>query len=331
LKNLEKYGNGHYTNLNGKYGVNYVNHDTLKSQLDKQSLIIDYFITDDTLYVFMLNHEKLQLLKKAIQMDVLKETVYAYKDSINKTEQVFQDYNLKTITTHFEGTTQLGHKLFHDLMGWPILIESLEKNELLYIIPDEFLYELPFETLVVNTKKPLTYLVNKSAVKQIPGTSFLYSTVENVDQDFRHKKVLISADLDFTGVGDLISFVKSNFPFAEEIQVNREPTKQDVLDKLDDGYEIIIIIGHGLANAKYPEFSNLQFSITNSKTNTSKKIQLTIADLKQVSWSGAEMVILVGCETAGGWETLPRNRDFRLTTEFYFYGCQECNGEFMEN
>jgi CHAT domain-containing protein len=280
----------------------FMNLDTLKSYLGEQSLVINYLVTQDTLYAFVLDRTSLQLLRKKIKMDELRVTVEAYKNSIDRTIAVLQDYNDKAISAHFNATTQLGHKLFHDLMGWPRLKSRLKGGELIYIIPDEFLYEVPFSTLVVDTSDTVTFLVQKAAVVNLPGASFLHFSEKTWGRlNLKSKRVLISADPKIQEMRDFIPFVKEQFPLAEELKTKNESFEEnDIIAALDQSHQIYIFSGHSVANAIDPDLSFIEISIINSVTSASKTLQVSLADLKKLNWSAAELVLLVGCETAAG-------------------------------
>jgi CHAT domain-containing protein len=78
-------------------------------------------------------------------------------------------------------------------------------------------------------------------------------------------------------------------------------TKKSVLMKLQENYQVYIFIGHGAANQEYPERSYIELAVKTSGLSASARIiHLTLEDLNQINWLGAEMVMLMGCETAGG-------------------------------
>lgn len=299
LKNIDEYNNGNY---NGERGhVGYVNLDTLKSYLGEKNVLIDYLITRDTLYAFLLDHNNLTLFKKSIVLDELKNKVAEYKNSIHGTIEVLKDFNQQKIENHFKTTTVLGQQLFNQLMGWPGLRKRLKSVDLFYIIPDEFLYDLPFATLVMDIADNPNYLSKETSVVYLAGPSFLHRMVKTSKiQNLSRKKVLISANLNFPGAKELVSFLNYHFPFAEQLQVTKEPFKKDILDRLNHDYDVYIVIGHGRANEKYPENSYIEFTATNSSTAKPITIEITVGDLKNSNWPGAEMVMLIGCETGRG-------------------------------
>jgi len=301
FKNHKNFGNGHIESNGSLFHSFDIN--TLQSRLKESSIVIDYLVAEDTLYVFILDHENLQVLSKAIDIDELKNAVDAYKASINKTITLFRnDYNETLAQAHFDLTIQQSKKLFEQLLGWPSLIAKIKANKRLFLIPDEFLYDLPFATLMENVSEKGSFLAQNAAIVTLPSASFIRSVGGNLSfSNLQEKRILVSADPDIPGSKEFVAFIKEQFPFAEELSVNKFPfDKTDVLTKLNEGHDIYIFVGHGSANSTYPDLSFIELSATNAITSDIKTFQVTISDLKQINWPGAEMVILVGCETGSG-------------------------------
>lgn len=279
------------------------NLDFIKTKLPSKSLLIDYMIMPDTLYVFVLDQSGLQLLRKKIDLDVLRQTTKAYRDSINKTLRLFQHSGVPQTQAHYAGTVALGQKLYHDLLGWPEIEARLSQTDLLYIVPDEFLYEIPFTTLMAKRSDTKTFLVNRSAVLTLPSASLLANLpLANGTLNTRQtKKVLISANKRFPGAEHFVAKVKTLFPLVEELAVPDSTfTKEAILAQLQKDHQIYIFLGHGQANSQYAERGYIELSVKTPHASADKIIRLTVADLKTINWLGAEMVMLVGCETASG-------------------------------
>ncbi len=319
-------------NQDDEVKTDHLNLDFIKTKLHTKSLLIDYMITPDTLYVFVLGQEGLQLLRKKMNIEALRQTTNAHRDSINKTPRLFQHYDAQQAQAHYASTVALGQKLYHDLLGWPEIEARLSQTDLLYIVPDEFLYEIPFTTLMANRSDAKTFLVNRSAVLTLPSASLLANLpLANGTLNTRQtKNVLISADKRFPGAEQFVAEVKALFPLAEELTVpDGTFTKDAILAQLQKDHQIFIFLGHGQANAQYPEWGYIELSVRTPSASTARIIQLTMADLKTINWLGAEMVMLVGCETAGG--KLYRGAGISgLQQEFLSLGAQNVLGNLWE-
>lgn len=305
------------------------NLNSIQANLKGKSLLIDYMVTGDTLYAFVLRPEGLKLFRKKIEMETLHKTVSAYKDSISRTIRVFQHYDAHQVDAHYAGTVALAEQLYDDLLGWRELELLLKQANLLFVIPDEFLYELPFSTLVTKSLPAQTFVANHSAVLTFPSAGFLQSNSVGTIK-LNTKRVLISVDQRFPDAGKFVARIKALFPLAEEVGVNNSALMQDdVLAKLQEDYQIYIFVGHGAANTRYPDRGYIDLSVKTSNTPAPQIIRLTVADLKKIDWLGTEMVMLVGCETASG--KLYRGTGISgLHQEFLLLGAQNVLGNLWE-
>jgi CHAT domain-containing protein len=277
--------------------------DFARARLRPGELLLDYMVKPDTLYVFVLDQNGLRLRRKKIDSRVLHQTIRAYRDSINRSPRLFQTHDVNFAKAHYTGTLALAEKLYQELFAWPEITARLPQTDLLYIIPDEFLYDVPFSTLIANCSDTQTFLVNHTAVLASPSASLLpvekrAAAVSNQSKTFR---ALISADKRFPGAEKLVTKIKELFPLAEELIVqDGNAAKDQAMAQLQKGYQVYIFIGHGQANSQFPEQGYIELAIKTSKAAATKTIRLTMADLKTINWLGAELVMLLGCETAGG-------------------------------
>ncbi|MDZ7288918.1 MAG: CHAT domain-containing protein [candidate division KSB1 bacterium] len=280
----------------------YLNLDSIITNLHERSLVIDYMVAEDTLYAFTLDQKGLQLLSKSINMEDLEKTVSAYKDSIARTIQVFQHYDANKMNLHYSSTVEIGQKLYNYLLEWPELKSRLQQAELLYIIPDEFLCEIPFATLIAKNSDSRTFIVHHASVLNLPSAGFLqFKNTVPVVNKLDKGRVLISADQRLPGTEKFVSKVKALFPLTEELKVEKSTfTKDDVLEKLQENYQIYIFVGHGSGNPKYPDRSYIELSVKTPNTPVPKLIRLSLSDLKEMKWLDTEIVMLIGCETASG-------------------------------
>ncbi|MGH7491368.1 MAG: CHAT domain-containing protein [bacterium] len=288
----------------------YLSIDSVRIHLQKNSLLINYLITEDTLFAFVLDQNGLQLLSKKLTHGAagLRKSVAAYQEAIVRTIAVFQQYETAPACAHYSATTALGQELYEDLFGWPTLARRLQQAELLYIVPDEFLHAFPFATLPVPNSIAGTFLTSLIAVSILPSAEFLQNEHSlGVPKELLAKKVVIAADQRFPGVTEFVAKVKELFPLAEELMIEKDAlTKGGVLARLKNNYTIFIFVGHGSANEKYPDLSYIELSVKTANVLRpetgldSNLIQLSLADLKEIKWLDAEMVMLIGCQTARG-------------------------------
>jgi CHAT domain-containing protein/tetratricopeptide (TPR) repeat protein len=274
--------------------------DGLKGQIaEAHALVIQYMVTPEMLYAFVLDGSGIQVLHKPIKMEMLRSRVGLYKATIDQTAEMLVDYKPKRLEDHYANTTRLGRQLFDDLLGWSAIQSDLAVGKVIYVVPDDFLYELPISTLVGNLGGKTCFLAEKASVLNVPS-AFLAVGRPDRDQSIA-KRVLISADPRLPGATDLVASIKSRFPGAEELTIIKDSIdKQDVLEKIHQPYQVYILFGHGKANSQYPELSYIELTAKNTVNHSSRTFQVSMTDLQGANWSGAELIWLVGCETAGG-------------------------------
>ena len=275
----------------------------LMDRLNEKQLVINYCMTQDTLYAFVLYRDHLKLFKKPIKIVQIEYLANAYMNSINQTIDVFQNYQPAEFVAHYDSIASISQKLYQSLLDWTELQTRLQNIEIIYIIPDEILYGIPFACLMCPGDLEPQFLIQRAAVVNLPSAVFLQSYQNrNLSHNVHKKRLLFSIDRRFPGADDLINFIKEKFPLAEELVLNTPIiTKKDILSKLNNqGYEIYIFLGHSEANCKIPDLSFFQLTAVSRVDSSTTSVNLSLAELKQVDWSHAETVFLIGCETAQG-------------------------------
>ena len=293
--------NNHFTSKANDV-LNLLNIKKLKAKLKKNNLIINYFITQDTLYAFLLNQEKIKLLKKAIGIEQVRKLANEYLNSINETIDIFKNYQSATFAVHYDTVIARGQRLYRNCLDWNELQQDFENSEVTYIIPDDILYGIPFSCLMNKLKPDHRFLIDETAILNIPG-AFFQQQPENTNsyKAINNKKVLISADRSFPGAAELVSMIKKQFPLADELIIDKPVIeKKDILSKLNDKYEIYFFIGHSVANTKIPDLSSFELTANRKVDLMPIKIAVSLNDFKNIDWSNADMIFLIGCETAIG-------------------------------
>ncbi len=309
----------------------HLNLDALLANVDENSLIIDYMVTQDTLYAFVVDQKGVQVLSKSIKLDELKKTVEAYKDFLNRTHHIMRHYDADKVRSHYAGTVELCQRLYEYLLGWPALQPRLQQVKFLYIVPDEFLFEVPFATLIAKASDWRTFIANQFTLITLPSAGFLHSRDSaNFMDEFNVERVLISVDSQFPGAEEFVAKVKTMFPLVEELKVRDSTfTKDEVLVKLQEDYQVYIFVGHGSSNPKFPERSYLELSVKTPQPSTSKNVRLSFSDFEKIKRLDAKMVMLVGCETAAG-KLYKGTGIWGLSQLFLLLGAQNVFGNLWE-
>jgi len=281
---------------------NFLNRDKIlliKAKLESNDLLLDYFMTDDTLYIFALNNMGLNLYKEEILKTELESEVQKYLEIINSTISVYKIYNNERTNTHYVATIIQSQKLFDILLGHEDLMSALTKSENLYLIKDEFLHQVPFSTLVSINEDNETFLVEKAAITNIPSNQFLFASVRDQKKKKDYHTLLLGADFGFSGVEGLVPMILDKYSDCTLLGERGKLDKSKILSELSNNYDKFIFIGHGKSNDEYPELSELLFMPVDDRSPNSS-ISITLGDFLSLGKLNMKMGILLGCETGHG-------------------------------
>lgn len=171
LENLEKNYPSYYQL---KYSGKNLSAGNLQNALDNESAIVEYFLSDTTMYIFTLNSKNIDVAAVDLDQPVL-EKVKQFRQSLQNID--FENY------------------VFSALSLYKVLIEPVKNRIItaknLIIIPDGILYYLPFEALLserVNMDdlnfSELPYLINSFNVSYLFSAAFLQEENNNLETNF---------------------------------------------------------------------------------------------------------------------------------------------------
>ena len=206
LENLEENYPAYYEL---KYKEKEISIENLQMMLNKQSVIIEYFLSDTSLYIFTLSNENIDATTIQLNTPV--------------TEMVRQ-FRLSLHNLDFEKYISSASSLYN------ILIKPVEKTisgkENLFIIPDGMLYYLPFEALLTGSVNisddinfsDLPYLINSFNISYLPSAAFL--------QEAKKKS---ETQLSFAGFAPV---------FADDASLNKKINNELLVNQLKRAVEI---------------------------------------------------------------------------------------------
>lgn len=159
-----------YYNL--KYNTSVTTSDTIISKLSPNEIFIEYSITSDELVTFVLTNKTRKIVTTPFDTTFI-NSITTYLSCINNSET--QDIkNCLQFASASSG-------LFNKLIG-PLNIDFTDKN--LIIIPDEQLYNVPFECLLYKSQpgkiigyRELPYLIKKASISYAASGTLLFDTL----------------------------------------------------------------------------------------------------------------------------------------------------------
>ena len=278
--------------------------ERLRTLVRPETIVMDYLIAEEALYVFVLDNKGLEVFFRDIKKSELAGKVADYVAGVREAPVRFNNDNSQNSMAYFDHTIDLSSELFDELLGWILSKPRYEKVDTIYVIPDEFLFGLPFSTLAKKSANGLSFMAEDIAIVVSPS-SYLLEEPKGKPLPFANKKILLSVDTRETSIPGGEAFLLSlrkQFPNAEVLattSASLTQRKQEILEQLSQGYDTIIVFGHGQADKVFPDSSSINFAMID-KSGKVESVRMTLAELKSIEWMQTGLVMLIGCETGDG-------------------------------
>jgi CHAT domain-containing protein len=263
----------------------------LQNQLRADEAIVDYMVTDDSLYAFALTRFDLRVFRSSVTRRVLQAAVDSYLHHLTADREKNRDYNEQILRQEFLQTVELSHNLYDQLLGG--MAGFLERVNRIYIVPDEFLHALPFSTLAKQLSIDPQFLIATHAVMYLPATSLLTNQLKKA-HNLGRPALLASIDPAMYGAQETRNHVAALLNENATIRT-RWKDEASLLTELANGYEVCFFYAHAEAKWDNPQQSYIQYPLNESHSPG----RLTYAQIDSVNFHKTVLVILAGCETTG--------------------------------
>jgi CHAT domain-containing protein/tetratricopeptide (TPR) repeat protein len=292
-----------------KYNTHILSLKDIPSIIGRDENYINYIVSGNSLYTFVVNRKHQQLLSVAIDSSFFKD-VRSFRRLLSMPSSGNESKN-------FNDFQSVGLRLYK------ILVEPVRNyliSDKVVISPDNYLSYLPFETIPTTTLpegeikyKNLHYLMNDLDISYTYSATFM---AESIKGEFISKNKLIAFAPDYPEPIDIQSALMSrqagmgklmDLPFARQeaayvsditggkLYENSDAT-ESVFKRESGKYDIIHLAMHTILNDKDPMRSTLIFSHEKDSINDGylKTYEIYGVPLK------AEMVVLSSCNTGSG-------------------------------
>lgn len=311
-----------------KYQTKNASIHQVQSFLDDHTALVEYFLTDTTLFIFTITSDTHNLITKTVPVD-LDSLVRDFHQLLSDKLSLEQ-----SIKASKEGYLQKGHQLYELLLKEPItaLNESIEH---LILVSDGVLMSIPFEALITKLNSPqtnlkkgegqtfrhLNYLLNDYEVSYAYSSGLL---IEQLNKDARQEepsKVFAGFAPSYQGFNKLMADAESqpmvselvrsgnyNLPGAkEEVAkiadlLNGEALFDDLATEKNfksvaSEYQFLHLAMHGLINDKQPSLSKLLFTPLRDSLEDN---YLHAAEI-YATQINADMIVLSACNSGLGF------------------------------
>lgn len=316
-KDIVEYLNANYPKYyQYKYNNKIYSLDEIQSYINKEDVLIEYFLGEKSMFVFIVTNDNIRVEEKPIDPEL-----YADIDNLPNNQSLELVINESYPT--FVNYVSSSYNLYHTLLE-PYEKDTKDKN--LVIIPDGRLGYVSFESLLtipVNTDvvdyRNLPYLLNDHAVSYGYSSTLLMNSRNKIHQGKASQDLLAFAPVMFNlssqssvnpangtrnrarndqmldlpgtrkeveGIGKIINC---------DIYMNEQATVSK-FKEIAGNYKILHIATHGIVDNQNPVHSRLMFSPVSSQTDGG---YLQYNDLFNLELN-ADLAVLSACNTGYG-------------------------------
>jgi len=259
--------------------------------------LLEYFLGQDHIYVFLLTLEGKRLFK--IPFDFPLERWMA---NIREAITAFPTAGTESANIYLEVFADYTHRIYEKVFA-PLVSETLPKE--LIIVPDGALSYLPFEVLLerypekINRLKSYTYLIKQHQISYAFSATFLHSVLTDYQvhptKSFLGIAPSFSPDSPFIPLEYNQKEVERIGSLMKKAVVNKYATVEE-FKATAPAYNIIHLATHGVLNDKADAFSYIALSPDSIEQDQGVLFTRDLYDMRL----NAAMVVLSACETGLG-------------------------------
>ena len=292
-KRLENYQNTlkDVARIDPQFGA--INNATPASPLQIQKkipntiTIIEYYLSDTVLYVWVIDHQNINGWKLDISRDRIKDMILALRNSLSVDTA---DRGIKLSKKNGADITKKEQELY-DLLFLPI--EKYIQTDKISFVPYGILNYLPFQALYDGNQ----YLIEKYSINYIPSLSTIQFLKKSAKKDSLKILAFGNPDLndktlDLPAAEKEVEMIKAIFPATTIFK--RKKATEDIAKELTKDYDIIHFASHGEYIPTAPLASCIRLSPGNGEDGRLEASEIFDMDIEAV------LVVTSACQTAIG-------------------------------
>ena len=290
----------------------------IKQLLDEDTALLEYFLTENELIIFVLTRDDVQVLRRPIAEKSLYGKIILFRGTATRYMNGQKMTNLHWL------------KPLNDLYN--ILISPVEKSghlankKRLIFIPQGILYHLPFQALISeyelenNVLQNVRYLVQDYIISYAPSASILKYCKEKKSELIRSLLLLAPKCSSLPMTKNEILEIKNIYGDIANCKLDENATESLVRENGKE-YDLIHFATTAHFNRFNPIFSSLDLARSGSDDG-----QLEVHEIFDLDLT-ARLVTLSACQTAigsGFFSSFPQGDDFVSLSSAFLYAGSPC-------
>ncbi|HYX42490.1 MAG TPA: CHAT domain-containing protein, partial [Pyrinomonadaceae bacterium] len=286
----------------------------LRQALAPGTLLVEYFPTDTTLYIFYLSRaEAPQVRAVAIKHEELAQLVNEYRAAVvvpSKSAAFARSRGLSAemgtgseVKQAIRSMQEITGKLY-DVLFAPVQTE-IDRADTLLVVPAAELYYLPFHALGrAQTDGSISYLIEQKRFAYLAAADAINTVAAgnaNARSQASNRQGLLALgnpDGSLPAAAEEVKTLSRIFPQAN-IYTGADATLARVESKPAQPIPYIHFATHGIINSREPKESYLLLAGTPGRLSVKDLVE----DTYGMSFNGTRLVTLSACQTSiGGWD-----------------------------
>ena len=267
--------------------------ERLQALLEPDVAVVEYEVTEEQLVIWTVTRTSFHAHVVDISRTDLEAEIKAFRR-----QQDAANLDMARFETSFAATRQLGGRLF-ELLVKPVM-PYLEDMELVYFVPDEAFYFLPFAALVTDDGR---YLIERVSLATMPSARILLEYLRQPPRAPTLKRVLAvgsnSQDLKFAEAE-----AKRVAQVVQDavLLIGDAVSESALRDYLRRPFRAVLFASHSKINERFPDYSGLVLSPSAGREPAAPEKDgfLSAKELQEQPLHNLELIFLSACETASG-------------------------------
>ncbi|WP_321515023.1 CHAT domain-containing tetratricopeptide repeat protein [Marinifilum fragile] len=314
-----------------KYKNSTIEMSELQSKLSSNDILIEYSISDSSLFTFIITSDSFEIKKQEINSDSLDFQIEEVRSAL-KTNDFAENSS-----EYYQRYTKSAFNLYQTF----IAPHSKQiQNKKLIIVPDGKMAYVPFGVLIRHEAdtnrmnyRDLDYLIKSNTITYQNSATIGFS-IEPAGFSFTTSKSVLAFAPSYNGIDDSILYTERAYrdklyplPYTKEevnnisnvmegdLYLDELATEQNFKDHAN-GYDVLHLAMHTIIDDENPMYSKLVFTQTN---DTVQDGLLNTHEIYNMNFN-ARMVVLSACNTGDG-KLLKGEGVMSLARGFFYAGC----------